>query len=83
MKHQLKTWPKHFHEVKARRKQFELRKNDRDFHEGDILELLEYDPDRKVYTGDRISVWVKYIFYESKFGLKKGYVIMSIEMFEQ
>lgn len=42
--HTLKCWPNFFYDVKSGEKTFEIRKNDRDYLVGDILELHEYDP---------------------------------------
>lgn len=55
MKHFLKCWPEYFQEVKAGRKLFEIRVNDRGYKVGDTLCLDEYDPAGKVYTGDKID----------------------------
>ena len=55
MKHFLKCWPEYFAEVKAGRKLFEIRVNDRGYAVGDTLCLEEYDPVGKVYTGDKID----------------------------
>ena len=47
MEHTLKLWPKYFREVRAGRKTLELRREDiRRFSVGDLLILLEYDPDQ-------------------------------------
>ena len=44
MTHSLKTWPEYFKAVKSGDKTFEIRKDDRQFMVGDIIELLEYEP---------------------------------------
>jgi hypothetical protein len=49
--HRLKTWPLYFEEVHQGRKTFEVRVNDRDFKEGDLICLQEYLPDNEKYTG--------------------------------
>ena len=41
-KHELKLDTKYFDDVKSGKKDFEIRKNDRDFEVGDILELKKY-----------------------------------------
>ena len=43
--HYLKCWPVYFGLVLSGAKQFELRKNDRNYQVGDVLILCEYDPD--------------------------------------
>lgn len=42
--HKLKIWPRMFDAVRRGDKTFEIRKNDRDYQTGDILELEEWDP---------------------------------------
>ncbi len=49
--HVLKSWPKFFDPVSSGTRTHELRRNDRDFHVGDVLELHEFDPTAHAYTG--------------------------------
>lgn len=58
-------------------KRFEVRKNDRNFHEGDFLALNEID-ENGAYTGQSVLVRVTYILNDS-FYCKDNMVIMSIE----
>jgi len=44
MHHTLKIWPRYFDRVISGEKTFEVRKNDRDFQNGDTIRLREYDP---------------------------------------
>lgn len=58
-------------------KNWEIRRNDRDFQEGDIIEFTiteVIDNIHKTYTRQITNVFDKEIY-----GLKKGYVILSIE----
>lgn len=43
MTHELKILPKYFEDVMTGKKNFEIRKNDRDFKVGDYLLLKEYE----------------------------------------
>ena len=49
--HHLKTWPRWFVPAWAGIKRFELRNNDRSFRSGDLVQLEEYDPERKCRSG--------------------------------
>jgi hypothetical protein len=77
--HDLKTWPIYFEMMQKNLKNFEIRKNDRNFKVGDILRLKEWNPETKKYTGREMAVNVKYIFYGGEYGLDVDYVIMAIE----
>lgn len=78
--HHLKTWPEYFYEVQIGSKTFELRKNDRDYKVGDILELLESDPKKEEFTGYSCRRYVSYILEGGQFGLEEGYVIMGLSV---
>jgi Domain of unknown function (DUF3850) len=80
--HELKIWPSYFHDVCIGLKTFEYRKNDRNFQEGDILLLREFDPNRGdsgEYLGGEIIVIVAKIYSDPKIGISDGYVIMQIK----
>lgn len=76
MVHELKLNTKYYEPVATGQKRFEVRKNDRGFKTGDILELREYD-NTGCYTGREVTAEVDYILDEPEF-VKEGYVIMSI-----
>lgn len=78
MIHELKTWPEYYEAVRSGKKNFEVRKNDRDFKVGDRLSLQEYDPINKRYTGRSIGFTVKYILDNPEY-VKEGYVILGME----
>jgi hypothetical protein len=42
--HELKSWPEFFEPVYTGRKNFDLRKNDRQFAVGDVIRLREWRP---------------------------------------
>lgn len=75
--HTLKTLPEYFIEVWNGKKKFEVRKNDRDFQVGDILKLIEYDPQTENSTGF-IHQKVSYILHGPAFGIQEGYCVMSL-----
>lgn len=72
--HELKILPQYF----VCEKNFEIRKNDRDFAVGDIVALREWDSDTG-YTG-RVSFRViQYILKDAKeYGLADGYCILGL-----
>lgn len=82
MIHYLKTWPPYFEEVYQGKKNFELRKNDRNFQIGDILVLQEWTAETEQYTGREIAKKVEYVLEGGSLGLEEGYVIMALSMVE-
>jgi hypothetical protein len=53
MKHELKCWPEYFQAVKEGRKTFEIRKWDKPYAVGDILELYEWDNLTRQFTDEK------------------------------
>ena len=76
-KHELKIWPEYFQAVWDGSKTFEVRKNDRDYKVGDMLVLLEWDPNKDEWTGSGICKRVTYILDAPEY-LKEGYVVMGL-----
>ena len=76
--HELKTWPEFFIEVIAGRKPFEVRFNDRDYHEGDTLWLREWSPTLAEYTGRDTRQRVTYVM-GGRFGIDPEYVVMGLK----
>ncbi len=56
-----KLWPKYFDAVVSGKKKYELRVNDFDIEEGDMLLLEEWDPETNTYTGRSIEKRVTYV----------------------
>jgi hypothetical protein len=80
--HELKTWPEFFEPVFQGVKTFELRKDDREYREGDELWLREWQP-MKGYTGRdcwRVVTYLKRAedFHWEAGVLAPGYVLMGI-----
>lgn len=86
--HELKTWPLYFQPMLNGEKNFEARKNDRNFRVGDVLWLREWKPAATVhsalgeYTGREMRVKITYVLHGSeanrKFGIDEGYCVMSV-----
>lgn len=79
MKHiEKKILPGYFEAVGRRAKTFELRKDDSDYQEGDILTLREWDGEN--YTGRKLTREITYILRGTpEYGLMEGYCILSIQ----
>ena len=76
IKHEIKILPQYFLDISKGLKQFELRKNDRDYQVGDLVMLREWNG--KEYTGDKMIVGIKYILKDCpQYGLMKGYCIFG------
>jgi hypothetical protein len=56
-----KAWPELFEKILSGSKTFDLRVNDFDIDEGDILVLKEWDPKTKSYTGREIEKTVGFV----------------------
>lgn len=59
--HDLKVWPSYYEDLAAGRKQYEVRKADRDFQVGDGLLLREYDPQALTYTGRVLVATIRHM----------------------
>lgn len=82
MKHELKTWPIYFQPLAKGKKTFEIRRDDRQYKEGDILVLKEWSKDSG-YTSNEVVARVEYLLRDDVVvGVPPGYVIMSISIFE-
>lgn len=78
-RHILKIWTGYFDDVDSDRKPFEIRKNDRNYQVGDILEQREFDPLLETFTGRVTVKEVTYILDGGNFGLLHGYVCMALK----
>lgn len=91
--HDLKSWPQFFRDVVRGAKTVEMRLNDRNYHEGDILVLREWDPPSKGpcpssewggrYTGSVVLAEVRHILVGSGpilAALPDGWIAMSIQV---
>jgi hypothetical protein len=77
--HELKCFPQFFQPIVSGVKTFEVRLNDRNFKENDILQLREWDNVKEVYTSREIMVRVTYVLLpQDGLGIYSGYCIMGI-----
>lgn len=77
--HRLKTVKPFFDDVRCNRKTFEVRKNDRDYAEGDYL-VLDETYDSGEYTEVKPIVrLVTYLLPGGLFGIEPGHVVLGID----
>ena len=76
MTHDLKIHAEWFDLLIHRRKEFELRRDDRPFKEGDTLRLRLYDPKREEFLGPIALCRVGCVMRNMP-GLAPGYVALS------
>lgn len=81
MRHTLKCEPEPFARICSGVKRHEVRKPDRDYQVGDVLLLLEFDPNKvgeARYSGNEILMRVTYISMPGTWGLPDDVCVMSI-----
>lgn len=78
--HQIRLGESFFDDACSNVKSFELRKNDRDYKVGDILEMMEFADGRN--TGRMVRKLVTYIL-EDYTGLEDGYCIMATKLLNE
>lgn len=71
--HDVNILSEFYTEVIARRKTFEIRKNDRKYKVGDIVILNDYNDEKR--TGSYCVVQIQYILDASCWGLQPGYCV--------
>lgn len=76
MIHELKILPEYFQAVISGEKTFEIRKNDRPFHKGDLLALNEFNGQN--WTGNSCLVYIDYILDNPSY-VNKDMVVMAIK----
>lgn len=77
MIHELKILPKYYEEVKVGNKNFELRKNDRNYMEHDTIVLKAWE-NGQYLDKEPLKRTIKYILKDCpEYGLMDGYVILG------
>jgi len=82
-----KIWPEYFDAVFSGKKKYELRLNDFEVNEGDVLILEEWDPKTQTYSGRSVEKKVTYVgkfkidklFWTEDQIKEKGIQIISME----
>lgn len=84
-KHELNTHPIMWDAIKAEKKTFEVRRNDRFFQTGDIVVLIKMDETERFYDviGDsktqELTFKVGFILHGPAFGIEPGYCAFQLE----
>lgn len=77
MTHELKILPEYYEEVKAGNKNFELRKNDRDYMVHDTLRLKAWENGEYLDKAP-LERTIRYILQDCpEYGLMEGYCILG------
>lgn len=75
--HHLKVWPEFFRELVLGIKKVEIRRNDRNFKERDLLVLQEWNHKTQRYTGHKVVRKIDHVMSDHP-GLDKDYVLLQI-----
>lgn len=76
--HHLKTAQPYYDHLAAGFKNFEVRRNDRDFQPSDLLVLHEWTGER--FTGEQSVRKVTYVLRDGQaFGVQEGFVVLALE----
>lgn len=67
-------------QVASGAKNFEIRKNDRDFQRYDVLHLRNWDDHKNEYKYGDVLAEVTYILKGGQFGIQEGYVVMGLKI---
>ena len=74
MVHDLKISPEYFDDVESGIKTFEIRRDDRNYSKGDILNLREWDGD---YTGREMRKIVSYVLRDRRY-CRNAYCVLGL-----
>jgi hypothetical protein len=78
--HELKSWPSQFQAMWTGLKRAEFRRDDRGYQIGDLLELREWDPSLRQYTGFLLTARVTHLVRGPELEVPAGFVVLSIEV---
>ena len=87
-RHVVKSWPTFFSAIVEGSRTHELRRDDRDFRVGDLIELHEYEFDIARYTGRTCLVGITSITSASEpcavseVALHKDFCILSVKLID-
>lgn len=77
--HRVKVWTTFFDRLVDGSKPWEVRKNDRHYRVGDVLDLQEWNPSKEEYTGRSVQRVIVDVFAGGQFGIEEGHVLLGLE----
>ena len=80
--HEIKILTEYVLPVAQGAKHFEVRKNDRNYKEGDYLLMFGINSS-KYPTNEMIGARVDYVLHGAQFGIEDGYCVMAITVDQQ
>ena len=80
IEHVLKVWTPYWDALASGAKNFEVRRDDRGFLQGDILVLRKSDGEG--FLGGELRRRVSYILPGGQFGIEHGFVVMGLQNVE-
>jgi len=81
MLHKIKSWPKEFQSVLDGDKRHKVRRNDRNYQQGDYIILQEYNPKLEEYTGREIRAVIYNITQPGTFGLPNDICVFTFAIY--
>jgi len=77
--HTVKVWPIYFERLESGKKTCEVRKNDRDYQAGDMLNLVWYDPaTKKLDESKRLQFVITHVLSGGNYGIDDDYCVLSL-----
>ncbi|WP_066631790.1 DUF3850 domain-containing protein [Labilibacter marinus] len=77
--HKIKIENQHYLDIAMLRKRFEVRKCERDYKVGDLLELHRYNEGKPLHN-EVLYVKVIHMILGGMYGIENGYCVMSIKV---
>lgn len=83
--HTVKCWPNYFDAIARGDKPFDVRRDDRGYQKGDILDLRRFDPAQNrshqewfIDTLPKLTKRITYVLTGGQFGIEPGYVVLGL-----
>jgi len=80
--HYLRIWRKYFELLLSREKEFELRRDNRGYKEGDRVVFYEFQPETDEDTGRKAYAKIGYVLRDAE-GLADGYCMFQVKDFRE